>query len=61
MNSTPRTDQDKTDNPMMLDPYRNMFRTARAFERMFLESQTDIEVVLSALAIYREFELNYRQ
>lgn len=42
-------------NPMMLDAYRNMFREARFFERMFLESDTGREIVVSPLAIYREY------
>jgi hypothetical protein len=49
-----------TNNPMMLDAYRNMFRSSRAFERMFLESNTDIEVVVSPLAIYREFHIQVK-
>jgi hypothetical protein len=48
------------DNPMMLDSYRNMFRTARVFERMFLESKSDIEIVISPLAIYREFQVQIK-
>jgi hypothetical protein len=48
------------DNPMMLDAYRNMFRTARVFERMFLESKSDIEIVISPIAIYREFQVQIK-
>lgn len=51
--------QDK-DSPMMLDAYRNMFRSARVFERMFLESPSEIEVVISPLAIYREFKVQIK-
>lgn len=46
--------------PMMLDAYRNMFRTSRAFERMFLESNTETEIVVSPLAIYREFQVQVK-
>jgi hypothetical protein len=46
------------ENPTMLDAYRNMFRAARTFERMFIESDKEIEIVLSPLAIYREFDVN---
>lgn len=40
-------------NPSMRDPFRNMFRTARVFDRMFLESKNRTEIVISPLAIYR--------
>ena len=47
-----------TITPMMLDAYRNMFRSARVFERMFLESDNLTEIVVSPLAIYRSFVIN---
>jgi hypothetical protein len=50
------TDEDDPD-PSMRDPYRNMFRSARVFERMFLESKERIEVIVYPLAIYREMLL----
>ncbi len=50
-------EHDAAANPMMLDAYRNLFRTARGFERMLLESDTATEIVVSPLAIYREFQL----
>ena len=49
-----------TKNPMMLDAYRKMFRTARVFERILLESYTDIEIVVSPIAIYREFQVHVK-
>src|SRR5947207_3404569 len=47
-----------SENPMMLDAYRNMFRTARVLERMFLESDSNMEIIISPIAIYREFTIN---
>lgn len=47
-------------NPMMLDAYRNMFRKSRFFERMFLESYDGLEIIVSPLAVYREFRLTTR-
>jgi hypothetical protein len=44
-------------NPMMLDAYRNLFRSSRFFERMFLESNNSIEIILTPIAVYREFKL----
>ena len=44
-------------NPSMRDPYRNVFRSARVFERMFFESKERVEVVICPLAIYREIPL----
>ncbi len=44
-------------NPSMRDPYRNIFRTARVLERMFLESKERVEVLVYPLAIYREMAL----
>jgi hypothetical protein len=41
-------------NPSMRDPFRNMFRSARVIERMFLESKRRSEVVICPIAIYRE-------
>jgi hypothetical protein len=54
---SPLPGQQTPDNPMMLDAYRNMFRAARSFERIFLESGTDTEIIVSPLALYREFQL----
>ncbi|HEY0322437.1 MAG TPA: hypothetical protein VGC66_15890 [Pyrinomonadaceae bacterium] len=45
------------ENPSMRDPYRNMFRSSRVIERMFLESKGRIDVVVCPLAIYREMPL----
>lgn len=44
-------------NPMMLDAFRRIFRQGRFFERMFLESVQETEIVVAPLAIYREFVL----
>jgi len=44
-------------NPQLLDHFRGMFRSSRVFERMFLESNTALEIVVSPLAIYREYSL----
>jgi hypothetical protein len=44
-------------NPSMLDPFRNMFRSARVVERMFLESKSRPEVVICPIAIYRQMRL----
>jgi hypothetical protein len=55
-----RTAQEREASPMILDAYRNMFRYARVFERMFLESDTEPEVVISPLAVYREFQIPAR-
>jgi hypothetical protein len=53
----PRTPEEQEDDPMMLDAFRNMFRHERKFERMFLESDISVDIVLLPLAIYREFDL----
>lgn len=45
-------------NPMMLDVIRVNFRQQRVFERMFLESNTETEIIMSPLAIYREFSIS---
>ena len=50
-----RSEEENELSPMMLDNYRRLFRTARSLERTFLESNTDVEIVMSPLAIYREF------
>jgi len=47
-------------NPSMLDAYRTMFRATRDVDRMFLESATALDIVMSPLAIYREFQLAVR-
>ena len=52
--------KDASGSPMMLDAYRRMFRSLRTFERMFLESDKGSEIILSPLAIYREFQLQVR-
>lgn len=44
-------------NPSMRDPYSNIFKASRTFERMFFESQKRIEVLINPLAIFRE-EIN---
>jgi hypothetical protein len=46
----------KDDQRSMRDPFRNMFRAAREFERMFFESK-QVEVVICPLAIYRVTKL----
>jgi hypothetical protein len=43
--------------PAMRDPYRNMFRASRGFERMFMESNERTEIVVSPIAIYRAMEV----
>jgi hypothetical protein len=48
---------DAQENPMMLDAYRNMFRSLRVMERMFLESKIDMEIIVAPIAIYREFKI----
>jgi hypothetical protein len=45
------------ENPMMLDAYRNMFRQSRILERMFIESKIETEIIVSPIAIYREFKI----
>lgn len=45
------------ENPSMRDPYRNLFRASRSFERMFIESKQRIEVIICPLAIYREIPI----
>jgi hypothetical protein len=49
-----QTDSTDESNPSMRDPFRNMFRSARVMERMFLESKHRPEVVICPIAIYRE-------
>jgi hypothetical protein len=56
-----RTVEDDVNFPMMLDANRQLFRTARFFERMFLESSTGFEVVLSPIAVYQEFKISVMQ
>lgn len=46
---------------MILDAYRNMFRATRVFEKMFIKSNNGIEVIVSPLAIYREFQIQVKQ
>jgi hypothetical protein len=46
------------ENPMMLDSYRLMFRQLRIIERMFIESKVYTEIIVSPIAIYREFQIN---
>ena len=43
--------------PSMRDPFMSMFASALGLERMFLESKSRTEIVLSPLAIYREVTL----
>ncbi len=54
---TPDSTGGEDENPSMRDPYRNMFRSSRGIERMFLESKGRIDVVVCPLAIYREMQL----
>ncbi len=42
------------ETPSMRDPFRNMFHAAREFDRMLLESEKRIEVIVAPLAIYHE-------
>lgn len=42
-----------TESPMMLDAYRNLFRSSRFYERTLLESDTNTEIIISPIAIYR--------
>ncbi len=46
---------------MILDAYRNMFRATRVFEKMFMKSNDGTEVIVSPLAIYREFQIQVKQ
>ncbi len=46
------------ENPSMRDPFRNMFRTSRVFERMFIESNSRTEIIIHPLGIYREIEIH---
>jgi hypothetical protein len=48
------TEHDADQNPSMRDPFRGMFRATRLFERMFLESKSRTDLIISPLAIYRE-------
>ncbi len=48
-----------SENPMMLDAFRNLFRGIRTFDRMFLESKVNTEIILSPLAIYREVPVSH--
>ena len=43
--------------PSMRDPFRGMFKSTSVFERMFLESDERVEVMVVPLAIYREYTL----
>lgn len=45
------------ENPMMLDYYRGMFRQQRIMERMFIESKIETEIIVSPIAVYREFQI----
>jgi len=49
--------EERRQRPAMLDSFRSMFRQQRTLERMFMESYVDVEVVMSPLAIYREFSI----
>ena len=51
------TSSEPEESPSMRDPYRNMFRSARVIERMFLESKGRAEVVVCPIAIYKEAQL----
>jgi len=44
-------------DPSMRDPFQAIFRSARVFERMFLESQQRTEVTVSPIALYRAMEV----
>jgi hypothetical protein len=44
--------------PSMRDPYRNMFRSSRVLERMFMESDQRTEIVVSPIAIYRAMQVS---
>ncbi len=46
-----------SENPSMRDPFRAMFGSSGAFEKMFLESHQRTEVVIAPLAVYREYSL----
>lgn len=43
--------------PSLVDAVRKMTRSARVFEQAFLESANTFEVVMSPLAVYREFSI----
>jgi hypothetical protein len=45
------------ENPSMRDPFRAMFSSSGAFEKMFLESRQRTEIVVAPLALYREYSL----
>lgn len=55
---TPPTLSDGDGNPSMRDPWRAFFSSMITFERMFFDSATRQEVIVSPLAIYREIELS---
>lgn len=42
------------ETPSMRDDYRNMFKAAKGFEHVFLESKERVEIVVYPLAIYHE-------
>jgi hypothetical protein len=44
-------------SPSLRDPMRAMFESARAFERLFLESKTRYEIIVQPLAVYREYKV----
>lgn len=46
-----------SDNPMMLDNVRQNFRNQRVFDRQYLESNDDFEIIVSPVAVYREFSI----
>ncbi len=41
----------------MRDSYRNMFKSSSEFEKMFLESNERVEVIVFPLALYREYKV----
>jgi hypothetical protein len=47
--------QTNPDSPSLRDSFRGMFRASAIFEKMFLESDRRIEIVIAPLALYREF------
>ena len=56
--ATDKLSQADENNPMMLDIMRANFRRQRVFERLFLESNEETEIIVSPLAIYREFNIH---
>ncbi|MCA9123867.1 MAG: hypothetical protein H6821_01015 [Planctomycetaceae bacterium] len=56
---TAQLEADASETPSLRDPFRQMFRAAGLFERMFMDSEERTEVIVCPLAIYREIEMSH--